>query len=89
MDIGQAYECYVGAGSVAKVELQLAPEAGAKTRFTGMFAATSVGLVRVSLGRQSVASFSPGAAIKLLIDGRQVGSTTLLLCGCLMVRILS
>ena len=45
---------------------------GAKAGFTGMFAADSIGLVRVSLARHQVPSFTPGLAVKMLIDGQKV-----------------
>ncbi len=45
---------------------------GAKAVFTGMFAADSIGLVRVSLARHQIPSFSPGLAVKMMIDGQKV-----------------
>ena len=45
---------------------------GAKAGFTGMFAADSTGLVRVSLARHQIDSFTPGLAVKMMINGQKV-----------------
>jgi hypothetical protein len=47
---------------------------GANAGFTGMFAADSTGLVRVSLARHQIPSFTPGLAVKMMIDGQKVRS---------------
>jgi hypothetical protein len=39
-----------------------------------MFAADSTGLVRVSLARHQIPSFTPGLAVKMMIDGQKVRS---------------
>ncbi len=48
---------------------------GAKAGFTGMFAADSIGLVRVSPARHQIESFTPGLAVKMMIDGQKVRFT--------------
>ncbi|KAK9839831.1 hypothetical protein WJX81_004890 [Elliptochloris bilobata] len=57
-------------GSTAKVALQFAPTAGGAARYTGVYGSDCSGLARISMARLAFDSFTPGMALKVLVNGR-------------------